>query len=316
VKLLNQIAAYISYLTREQDARSLAQPIVKYVRVNILDGPTYREQDVSFMRKILNNDLDKHKEKLNELKEMQESNAKTSSALVALRKVCEDREGKTKKICNSIVGRTKKVISSYIKDRKQIITEKSKDIREEIKAFKADRKDILKNLTAKTKKNKESNKKQKGGNSDSDDDEYNEDGELDEIRELVSEYDKYRESSFYKIKNKCYLKPKMQTFESYHEIIKLRNTIDALKKQILERKDAYAIMIKNLKKRIMLIKKTGELTTEKKLEINKVNTLIADERLNQQDFVKGSREYIKSIETKIKKEKKVIPYIEYENIKI
>ena len=305
VKFLNEIAGYISYLNREKDARSFAQPIVKYVKVNILEGPTYKEHDVSFLRKLMNNDLDEYKKRLNNLKIMQEGNKKTSSALVVLRELCDDREGKSKKLCNSIVSKTRKNLSTYIKDHKHFITEKSKDIRKDIETFKAQRKTILENLTGKTKKNKDVKKKQNGGNSDSDNEgEYNEDDEIDEIRDLVTDYDKYRESSFYKIKNRCFLKPKLQTFESYHEIIKMRNTIDALKKHILQRKDEHFIMIKNLKKRIMLIKKTGELTAEKKLEIDKINNIIFRERVNKKDFVEDTRDNIKSIEKNIKKQKK------------
>lgn len=304
VKFLNEIAGYISYLNREKDARSFAQPIVKYVKVNILDGPTYREQDVSLMRKLLNNDLDKYKTEINNIKEIKKGNKEASAAFVSLKKVCDNYDGKMNKACGKITNQTRKVIRGYITDHNKILSDKTKSVRDSIKEFKTRRKEILKEISLQAKIDKL--KKQKGGKGDDDDSDFDEDEEIDEIRDLVTDYDKYRESSFYKIKNKCFLKPKLQTFESYHTIVHLRNKIATLKDQIILKKEEYRVMNNNYKKRITLIKKTIQDPAEVKRQLDNIKEIILDAKENQKDLLEDFRHDIKQSVKAIKEQKKML----------
>ena len=314
-RLLNDIAGYISYLNREKDARSFAQPIVKFVRVNMLETPLFREYDARIMRQILQSNLEAHKKEVETMKKSDSLSNINSKSLVLLDKVCEKYDPPLRSACKKILSKTKKNVLHYVKERKSEVKNKTKTIRDNLKNAMQDRNKIIeaikKNVNkykptmeggAKAKTLSAANAKSKVASSDEDDYE-----NAQEIKALDNDYQKYIQSSFYNMKSKCLLQPKFKTFDSFHTVVDLRQQIKDAEALVIERQKAFKTMTTNYKKRIDVMKKQNPNDTLLRAQIMveyKEVTKIEKEALT--NLLESKRDEITELGKQIKEEKKFL----------
>lgn len=147
--------------------------------------------------------------------------------------------------------------------------------------------------------------KQNGGNGDDDDDD--DDGDaFNTIKSLDRDYQKYIQSSFYKLKTKCASQPKYKTFDSFHTIIELREKKKSIEETVEERSKAFKLMLKNYKKSMNVMKKEIQDRKELKKRIKNVKKIIKSEKNSLSDFIAESKDKITDISKEIKKEKQTL----------
>ena len=142
-RFLNEISGYISYLNREKDARSFAQPIIKFVEVNIMDTPLYKEYDARIVRQLLKTDLELKQKELELAQKVDKSSGINSKTISIVDKVCSNYEKPLLSKCKKIVSTAKKSVLKFVKDRKKTVKQRLKDIKNELKNVKSDHKDIV-----------------------------------------------------------------------------------------------------------------------------------------------------------------------------
>ena len=173
---LDDISGYISYLNREKDARQFSQPQLHYVNVPIArDMDTVHKFDRKIVRNILDSDILELKGKLDEEnKKIQGEIAEINSKKFAFMKddVCGELEGPSQKMCEKIVNKNIREIVQAAKDELKDIRDKIKEVRENIKIKSASKRDTLISIK---------------GN----------------MMNLEEEYNEYKKTVLYQIKNTC-----------------------------------------------------------------------------------------------------------------
>ena len=317
-RFLNDIAGYISYLNREKDARSFAQPIVKFVKVNMLEAPLFREYDARIMRQILQSNLDAHKKEIEGLKKSDTISNINSKTLAIMDKVCGKYGPPLHSACKKVVSKTKKRILQYVKTRKGELKTKTKAMRENLKKATQDRKEIIERIKENVNRYKpmplEGGAKPKAAEKAlpkqptyeaqrSDEDSYD---NVQEIKALDSDYQKYIQSSFYSMKSKCLLQPKFKTFDSFHTVVDLRQEVKDAEALVGERQKAFKTMTKNFKKSIEVMKKEIQDKPLLQMRIAEIKKTIKDEKEELVIFLETKRDEIKELGKNIKDEKRLL----------
>ena len=145
-RFLNEISGYISYLNREKDARSFAQPIVKFVKVEMLDTPLFREYDARIMRQILQSNLEAHKKEVEALKKSNTLSNINSKTVAVIDKLCDKYESPLHSSCKRVISKTKKKVLQYVKGRNAEVKVMTKSLRENLKKATQDREEIIERI--------------------------------------------------------------------------------------------------------------------------------------------------------------------------
>ena len=318
-RFLNDIAGYISYLNREKDARSFAQPIVKFVKVNMLEAPLFREYDARIMRQILQSNLEAHKKEIEGLKKSDTISNINSKTVAIMDKVCGKYGPPLHSACKKVVSKTKKRILQYVKARKGELKTKTKVMRENLKKATQDRKEIIERIKENVNRYKpmpleggakvlpKASAKQPTYKAPeslrSDEDSYD---NVQEIKALDSDYQKYIQSSFYNMKSKCLLQPKFKTFDSFHTVVDLRQEVKDAEALVGERQKAFKTMTKNFKKSIEVMKKEIQDKPLLQARIAEVKETIKEEKEDLVIFLETKRDEIKELGKNIKDEKRLL----------
>jgi len=232
-RFLDEIAGYVSYLNREKDARSFAQPIVRHIMTPILRTPLYREFDpkiVSILSKIDLSALEEEFRVAVEQKNTAYENIKAES-FGALKQVCEQYSDnkRLKTACTRLANQAIKQIMEHIKEKQALLNKNVKSVREQISDFKRARKEMLSDMRIKI--------REKGGKYDGDDDDddsvLSDSDDDDEsfgkkpIPDFSDDFHKYDQSSFNAIKTKCKEPPKRAVFNQHPDIVRLNRVIES-----------------------------------------------------------------------------------------
>ena len=316
-RFLNEIAGYISYLNREKDARSFAQPIVKFVQVEMLDTPLFREYDARIMRQILQANLEAHKKEVEALKKSNTLSNINSKTVAVIDKICEKYESPLHSSCKRVISKTKKKVLQYVKGRNAEVKVMTKSLRENLKKATQDRKEIIERIKENVNKYKPVfEQEQEGGTKatqkptqkpfqplDFDKDNYD---DTQEIKALDNDYQRYIQSSFYNMKTKCLLQPRYKTFDSFHTIVDMRQQIKDAEALILERQKAFKIMTKNYKKSVEVMKKTIQDKPLLQERIAEVKQIMKDEKEALMNFLETKRDEITELGKEIREQKRLL----------
>ena len=328
-RFLNEIAGYISYLNREKDARSFAQPIVKFVQVEMLDTPLFHEYDARIMRQILQANLEAHKKEVEALKKSNTLSNINSKTVAVIDKICDKYESPLHSSCKRVISKTKKKVLQYVKGRNAEVKVMTQSLRENLKKATQDRKEIIERIKENVNKYKPMfEEEQEGGakatqkptqkattekptakavNSfqplDFDKDNYD---DTQEIKALDNDYQRYIQSSFYNMKTKCLLQPKYKTFDSFHTIVDMRQQIKDAEALILERQKAFKTMTKNYKKSVEVMKKTIQDKPLLQERIAEVKQIMKDEKEALMNFLETKRDEITELGKEIREQKRLL----------
>jgi len=250
-RFLDEIAGYVSYLNREKDARSFAQPIVRYIMTPILQTPLYRMFDPTITNMIFKNDLNALEKKLHiavEQKNTAYENIKAESFDI-IKRLCEQYSGDKRltTTCSRLANATIKQIMEYIKQKRAKLNETVKNVREQIADLKQTRREIISEIRIKIKAMKnphgddssissEIDSDEDEDEGEGDDDDEDDDDEFDKRRalDLSDDIQKYAWSTFHAIQKKCKDPPKRAVFNDHPKIVKLTNDVksdmDSVKK--------------------------------------------------------------------------------------
>jgi len=173
---LDDIAGYVSYLNREKDARQFSQPIIQHIEVPIVADVAKVEQfDKKVVKDLMESDIpDLKRQILENQKELKGelSDLEPNRFNFLKEEICGDLDGKEEKDCNKIVKRNVRDLINEAKAEVKKIRDKVKEVRELIKERNKSKQGALKDV-------KENSEKFK------------------------VEYEKYKESLMYQLKNKC-----------------------------------------------------------------------------------------------------------------
>jgi hypothetical protein len=324
-QFLNNIAGYISYLNREKDARSFAQPIIKFIKVEMLDTPLFREYDARIMRKILQKNLDTAKVEVDrEIKAANTlSNINNKNLNFLADNICNKYEPHLKTACKKQVSRKKQMLLQYVKGRKEDINNRAKTMKAELKQMSDDRYKIIERI----KENVERYKNVSANDSKADEfdggaksngsiEKYENNPFLREIHALDNDYQKYIQSSFYNMKNKCVLQPSFKTFDTFYMVVELKNRIEEIEAIILRSQNSFKSMIKNFKTGIASIKKKIKKSDDpiEKADLNlqlvsrnvEIKEIVNSEKKHFADFAERKKEEIVEITKQIRLIKMVL----------
>jgi hypothetical protein len=324
-QFLNNIAGYISYLNREKDARSFAQPIIKFIKVEMLDTPLFREYDARIMRKILQKNLDAAKVEVDrEIKAANTlSNINNKNLNFLADNICNKYEPHLKTACKKQVSRKKQMLLQYVKGRKEEINNHAKTLKANLKNMSDERYRIIerikenveryKNVSANVSKSDEFEGGAKSNNSIEN---YENNPFLREIRALDNDYQKYVQSSFYNMKNKCVLQPSFKTFDTFYMVVDLKKRIEEIEAIISRSQGSFKSMIKNFKAGIACIKKNIKKSDDpvEKAELNlqlvsrgiEIKAIVNSEKKHFADFAERKKEEIIEITKQIRSIKMIL----------
>ena len=288
-KYLDNISGYVSYLNRERDARQFSQPIVENVHVPITDSVEIVEKfDKKIVRDLMNSDLGELKGKIIEKnKELQGELGEVDKNMFSFLKEesCDGIEGKEHKACEKLVNKNIKELVQEAKDGIKKIRTEVKEIRNLIKNRNLLKKTALKDVN-------------------------------DNVKSNERDYEKYKQSVVYNMKNKCakkisgkialldYAKEHDEEYSGYVDTIALYNEKISESQAILKNDLAnHKLRIEQLKKMM----KSGL----SQLESNVIKSTIIDEKkafkhvmkIKKQDVIKTTKN-IKSSIKKVEKSKK------------
>ena len=314
-RFLDEMSGYVSYLNREKDARTFAQPIVRHVVTPILQSPLYRDFDPRIMNVLLKTDTGALEQELQaaiERKNTMYENVKAES-FASIKSICEEyADNKSlRTACTRFANEAIKEIMEYIKQKREENRDAVKELRERIADFKREKTALLKEMRIRIKA--KTGKADFGDESDSDSEE--EDDEEDEvlskkpIPDFSDDFNKYNESTFNAIKSKCKDAPKRDVFNAHPGVVRANVLVvegrEAIKKTIK--------MVKSLNENL----KEGEkelrnaIRTEKDVAKKAVlRQMLAIKLSENRSVLKESRNVVKyetkNITMKIKDSKKDI----------
>ena len=251
VDYLDDISGYISYLNREKDARQFSQPRLHYVKVPITrDMDLVHKFDRKIVRNILDSDILELKNQLvEENKKIQGEIAEINVKKFAFMKeeICGELEGPSQKMCDKIVNKNIRELVQTAKDELKDIRDKIKQVREDIKIKGVSKRDILMGIK---------------GN----------------MVSLEAEYEEYKKTLLYQIKNKCSMTITDKNQFDAHPIIQQYNLqIQQHNNELQDLESQLKSLSENYKRRMK------HLRTLLKHDLNDVersviNMIISDER--------------------------------------
>jgi len=242
-RFLDEMSGYISYLNREKDARTFAQPIVRHIVTPILHSPLYRDFDPRIMNVLLKTDTSVLEEELQaaiERKNTMYENVKAES-FASIKGICEEyADNKSlRTACNRFANEAIKEIMEYIKRKREENRDAVKELRERIADFKREKTALLKEMRIRIKA--KTGKADFGDDSDSNS-EAEEDDEDEEvlskkpIPDFSDDFNKYNESTFNAIKSKCKDAPKRDVFNAHPGVVRANVLVvegrEAIKKTV------------------------------------------------------------------------------------
>ena len=322
-RFLDEIAGYVSYLNREKDARSFAQPIVRHIMTPILKTPLYREFDPKIAMILSKIDLTSLEQELQEaIKEKNAGfeNIKAESFSV-IKQVCEQYSDnkRLKTACTKFANEAIKQIMMYIKEKRANLTQNVDNVKKQIVLFKTVRKQYLSEMRVKI--------REKGGKYDGDDNDddsiLSDDEDEDEDEDVIGkkpipdfsdDFHKYDQSSFNAIKTKCKEPPKRAAFNAHPDVFRLTKFVESGKESLRNTVKMVKILNDNLKasekeiRNAIHTEKDGAKKAllrqmlEKKVEENK--TEIKQSRIMTRDANKRITQKIKDGKKNIKKLKR------------
>jgi hypothetical protein len=275
---LDDIAGHISYLNREKDARQFAQPIIEYIDVPISNISQAEKFDKKIVREIMNPNVNDLQEKI------AETNEKLQGELNDLDKnkfnflkneICSDLEGKSKSQCEKIVNNNIKMLVNEAKAEVKKIRDEIKEMKEQIKQRNAAKKEALGNIKI-------------------------------NIETLNDEYEKYKETTLYSIKNNCGVK--ISGDVPLKTLIKQHPIIAQYDKEISDYNDKIQQLHDNLKIDINVYKqKINNLKNLMKMDLNDlekrvVSMNIRDARKTQNAVMKIKNKEMSAIENSLKED--------------
>ena len=265
-RYLNDIAGYVSYLNREKDARQFSQPIIKPINTPIImDIEQAKRFDKKIVRDVMSSDINELKNKIiennNKLKgEMSEVNANMFAYLK--KDICNGLEGKPLKQCESVVKRNIKEMVAEAKEEVKGIRDSIKEIRELVKQRNLTRKESLAGIKENT-------------------------------EQLVEDFDKYKNTVLYSLKNGCGIK--INGSSKLNEIVKQHPVIKSYDEEI----ELYNVKIQELQNKLKLdvlqykkkLEKLKLLLKEdlSELERSVIKMTINNERKTQRNLLKLKR---------------------------
>jgi hypothetical protein len=265
-RYLNDIAGYVSYLNREKDARQFSQPIIKPIHTPIItDIEQAKRFDKKIVRDVMSSDINQLKNQIiennNKLKgELSEVNTNMFSFLK--KEICNGLENKSLKQCETVVKRNIKQMVAEAKDEIKVIRDSIKEIRELVKQRNLARKESLSGIKQNT-------------------------------EQFVEDYDKYKNTVLYALKNNCGVK--INGSSKLNELVKQHPVIKSYDEEI----ELYNVKIQELQNKLKLdvlqykkkLEKLKLLLKEdlSELERSVIKMTIRDERKTQRNLLKLKR---------------------------
>uniref|UniRef100_A0A6C0JIL8 DOD-type homing endonuclease domain-containing protein n=1 Tax=viral metagenome TaxID=1070528 RepID=A0A6C0JIL8_9ZZZZ len=277
-RYLDDISGYVSYLNREKDARQFSQPQIEAISSPLIEDMTNVEKfDKRLVRELTKGETtdlkNKITEKQKELKgELGELDANTFNFLKE--EVCGDLDGKPLKQCSKVVKSNIKQLMAEARDEVKKIRSDIKELRERIKERSSVQKDAMTNVR-------------------------------ENIIEHADEYEKYKESLLYSLKQKCAVKVSgktaLMTYVEEHPSMQGYNrTLQTLNDKIEELHDNLKVDIVKHKSRIDKLKKILK-TDLSELERSVINMTLKEEKVVQKSIMKLKKKETAKAEKDIKK---------------
>lgn len=276
-KYLDDIAGLVSYLNREKDARQFSQPKIHHINTPIISDIKMAEK---FDKKLVQDLLDTNVSDLRE--QIQEENEKLEGELGQVNaekfaflkdEICADKSGPSKSQCIKIVNAGIRDMVLEAKDQVKDVREKIKEIRERIK----ERGQMKKTALAEVKEN---------------------------IEKYADEYEKYKSSLLYELKDSCAIKigDKTTLDEKMHEhpvIHKYDLLIKEYNDEIKDLDQQLKNLTSNYKKRMEHLKHLLK-TDLNDVERSVVNSTIRDEQKEYGSMIRLKRRETEKAEKVIK----------------
>jgi hypothetical protein len=275
---LDDIAGHISYLNREKDARQFSQPIIEFIDVPIPNISQAEKFDKKIVRELMNPNINDLQQKISE------NNEKIQGELNDLDKnkfnflkneICSGLEGKSKSQCEKIVKTNIKLLVNEAKAEVKKIRDEIKEMKEQIKQRNAAKKEALGNIKI-------------------------------NIETLNEEYEKYKGTTLYSIKNNCGTKisgdvPLKTLITKHPIIIQYDNEINEYNNKIKQLHDNLILDINVYKQKINNLKNLLK-TDLNDLEKRVVSMNIRDARKTQKAVMKIKNKEISVIENSLKED--------------
>jgi len=292
-KYLDDIAGYVSYLNREKDARQFSQPQVQIINTPIVnDLEDIKKYDKKIVKSMKAADVSNLKsqilEKQNSLKG--ELGDLDPNKFNFLKDECEGLEGKPLKSCERVVKANIRDLVNEAKEEVKKIREEIKEIKELMKERNGIKKDALKEIRENQQENPE-------------------------------EYEKYKETALFMLKNKCAIKVSSRSnlldIVDEHPIIqKFNRSIEKNTEKINQLQERLKEDMLSYKKRMDYLRKLSKMNLNE-LENNVVKMTMKEERatnlkilkIKKKDTKKNEKEYKSLIKVSQKSRKKYIAKI-------
>jgi broad-specificity NMP kinase len=325
-RFLDEMSGHVSYLNREKDARTFAQPIVRHIVAPILHSPLYRDFDPRIMNVLLKTDTGMLEEELRaaiEQKNTMYENVKAES-FTSIKSICEEyADNKSlRTACTRFANEAIKEIMEYIKGKREENRDAVKELRERIADFKREKTTLLKEMRIRIKA--KLGKADFEDDSDSDSEEEEEEDELmvrKPIPDFSDDFNKYNESTFNAIKTKCKDAPKRDVFNAHPGVVRANEMVvegrEAIKKTVKmvkslnenlkegEKELRNAIrMEKDIAKRAALRQMLAIKLSENKSVLIESRKVVKYENKNITQKIKDSKKDIKKLKRSLEKKYK------------
>ena len=255
-RFLNEMAGYVSYLNREKDARTFAQPIIKHVITPILQSPMYRAFDPRITRVLMKTDADALKAELDAAIEAREAlyeNIKAES-FGTIKLVCNQfAEKRVETACLRYANAAIRSIMGFLNEKRANSKNVVKEVREKITEFNRMRREVLRNMYIQIRQHKRT---PAGGDAVNGGHTVNGGRTPNPLPDFDDDFHKYEQSSFNAIKTKCKDPAKRAVFDNYPEVVRLREEIDVITTELKARDAGLKTMRTNLRKGEQEVRKT------------------------------------------------------------
>jgi hypothetical protein len=248
-RFLDEMAGYVSYLNREKDARTFAQPIIKHVITPILQSPMYRAFDPRLTRVLMKTDAALLKTELDAAIEAREAlyeNIKAES-FGTIKLVCNQfAEKRVETACLRYANAAIRSIMGFINEKRAKSKEVVKEVRKKITEFNRMRREVLRNMYIQIRQHKRTPAEayKVGGRTPN------------PLPDFDDDFHKYEQSSFNAIKTKCKDPAKRAVFDNYPEVVRLREETDVITTELKARDAGLKTMRANLRKGEQEVRKT------------------------------------------------------------
>jgi hypothetical protein len=264
-RFLNEMAGYVSYLNREKDARTFAQPIIKHVVTPILQSPMYRAFDPRITRVLMKTDAALLKAELDAAIEARDAlyeNIKAES-FGTIKLVCNQfAEKRVETACLKYANTAIRSIMGFLNEKRAKSKDVVKGVREKITEFNRMRRKVLRNMYIQIRQHKGAQAgalepdAQNGGRIVNGGHTVNGGRTPNQLPDFGDDFHKYEQSSFNAIKTKCKDPAKRAVFDNYPEVVRLREETDVMTLELKARDAGIKTMRTNLRKGEQEVRKT------------------------------------------------------------